>query len=92
MGRFLYAASAALLLLGSFPPTLAQTADPETTVIRKGLTQAEARKKIEKSGYSGVTAMKRDTGGNWTAMAMKGGKKTMVALSRTGTVLPVKVK
>jgi hypothetical protein len=92
MGRFLYAAIAALFLLGSFPPVLAQTADPETTATHKGLTEAQARRKIENNGYSGVTAMKRDTNGNWTAMAMKGGKKTMVAVSQGGKLSPVKMK
>jgi hypothetical protein len=90
VGRFLYAAIAALFLLGRFPPVLAQTDDPETTVKQRVLTQAEARKKIENNGYSGVTAMKRDANGNWTAMAMRSGKKTMVALNRAGKILPAK--
>ena len=77
MSRFLYAAIAAFFLLGSFRPVLAQTNDPETTVKQRVLTQAEARKKIENNGYSGVTAM-------------KSGKKTTVAVSSTGKVSPVK--
>jgi hypothetical protein len=92
MHRFLCAASAALFLVGSFPLALGQTPDPVATTNQKVLTQAEARKKIENSGYSGVTTMKRDAKGNWTVTAMKGGKKTMVALSRAGKVSPVKVK
>lgn len=90
MARFLYAASTALFLLANFPPALAQTPDPGMAADQKVLTQAEARKKIENNGYSGVTAMKRDAKGNWTAMAMKGGKKMMVALSRAGKLSPAK--
>ena len=91
MGRFLCAASAALFLIGSFPPALAQTTlDPGTAADQKILTQAEARRKIENSGYSMVTGMKRDAKGNWTATAMKSGKKTMVTVSRGGKVSPVK--
>jgi hypothetical protein len=90
MGRFLCVAGAALFLIGSVPPALAQTSDPGIAADPKVLTQAEARRKIENNGYSGVTAMKRDAKGNWTATAMKGGKKTTVAVSRAGKVSPVK--
>jgi hypothetical protein len=87
MHRFLCAASAALFLIGSFPPALAQTTlDPEAAPEQKVLSQAEARRKIENSGYSGVTGMKRDAKGNWTATATKSGKKTTVSLSRGGKV------
>ncbi len=90
MGRFLCAAAAALFLIGGSSPALAQTSDPVIGADRKVLTEAEARRKIENNGYSGVTAMKRDAKGNWTATAMKSGKKTTVAVSSTGKVSPVK--
>ena len=90
MGRFLCAASAALLLISSFPPALAQTPDPGAEADQKGLTQAEARRKMENNGYTGVTGMKRDTKGNWTASATKYGKKTIVTVTRAGKIAQAK--
>jgi hypothetical protein len=90
MRRFLWAASAALLLIGSVPPVLAQTPDPEAEADQKFMTQAEARRKMENNGYSGVTGMKRDTKGNWTASATKYGKKTVVTVTRAGKIAQTK--
>ena len=54
------------------------------------VTGAEARRKMENNGFSGVTAMKRDAKGNWTATATKSGKKTTVSVSPAGKVSPGK--
>ena len=90
MGRFLCIAGVVLVLSGGFSPTLAQTPDPGIGADQKALTQAEARRKMENNGYSGVTAMKRDAKGNWTATATKSGKKTTVSVSPAGKVSPGK--
>ena len=43
---------------------------------------------LEEQGFK--IRLKRDAKGNWTATAMKSGKKTTVAVSSTGKVSPVK--
>jgi hypothetical protein len=45
---------------------------------------------MENNGYSGVTGMKRDTKGNWTASATKYGKKTVVTVTRAGKIAQTK--
>ena len=42
--------------------------------------------KIEASGYSNVTDLKKDGTGDWTAKATKGGKQVAVMVDSKGTV------
>ncbi len=63
-----------------------QTAAPSTrSSTQKTLSEPEAKRKIEKSGYKEVTDLKRD-GGTWKARAKKKGKNVSVLISRTGKV------
>jgi hypothetical protein len=50
-------------------------------------TQGEAKSRIEKRGYSNVTALQKDKDGLWHAKAMKDGKSTEVALDYQGNVV-----
>ena len=49
-------------------------------------TEAQAKAKIESSGFSNVTALTKDNEGIWHATAMKGGSSVKVALDAQGNV------
>jgi hypothetical protein len=49
-------------------------------------TEAQAKERIEKAGYSGVTGLKLDDKGIWKSTAMKDGKPVTVALDYQGNV------
>ena len=67
-------------------PLTGQTAAPSThSSTQKTLSEPEAKRKIEKSGYKEVTDLKRE-GGTWKARAKKKGKNVSVLISRTGKV------
>jgi hypothetical protein len=50
-------------------------------------TEAQAKDRIEKAGYSGVTALKLDDMGIWQSTATKDGKSVTVALDYQGNVV-----
>jgi hypothetical protein len=50
-------------------------------------TQAQAKERIEKAGYSGVTALKLDDKGIWRSTATKDGKPVSVALDYQGNIV-----
>ena len=52
-------------------------------------TEAEARNRIEKSGYSGVSGLTKDSQGIWRGNAMKDGNSVGVALDFKGNVVPM---
>jgi len=52
-------------------------------------TEGEARNRIEKSGYSNVSGLKKDAQGVWQGTAMKDGKSTAVALDFKGNIVPM---
>ena len=49
-------------------------------------TEAQARKRIMKGGYSHVSALKKDDEGLWQGTATKNGKSVRVALDYKGNV------
>ena len=50
-------------------------------------TEAEARSRIEKDGYTDVTKLSMDTNSVWHGTAQKGGKPVSVALDYQGNVV-----
>jgi hypothetical protein len=50
-------------------------------------TEAQAKDRIEKAGYTGVTALKLDDKGIWQSTATKDGKSVTVALDYQGNVV-----
>lgn len=50
-------------------------------------TEAEARSRIEKDGYSDVTKLAMDTNSVWRGTAQKDGKSVRVALDYQGNVV-----
>ncbi len=49
-------------------------------------TEAQAKERLEAAGYTGLTGLKLDDKGLWTATAMKDGKSTMVVLDYQGNI------
>ena len=52
-------------------------------------TEAQAKERIEKAGFTQVSSMKKDDQGIWRASAMQGGKRVNVALDFRGNVVAV---
>ena len=50
-------------------------------------TEGQAKSKIESSGYTQVSGLKKDDNGVWTGSAMKGGQKVNVKLDFQGNVV-----
>jgi hypothetical protein len=50
-------------------------------------TEAQAKERIEKAGYSAVTALKLDDQGIWRSTATKDGKPVSVALDYQGNIV-----
>jgi hypothetical protein len=50
-------------------------------------TEAQAKERIEKAGYSNVTGLKLDDKGIWRSTATKDGKSVTVALDYQGNVV-----
>ena len=50
-------------------------------------TEGQAKSKIESSGYTQVSGLKKDDSGVWTGSAMKGGQKVNVKLDFQGNVV-----
>lgn len=50
-------------------------------------TEAQAKDRIEKAGFSEVKDLKKDDNGIWMAAGMKDGKAVMVALDYQGNVI-----
>ena len=50
-------------------------------------TEGQAKSKIESSGYTQVSGLKKDANGVWTGSAMKGGQKVNVKLDFQGNVV-----
>ena len=102
MRKFLVFPALSLLALSSGAFALPQAAPADShnpmvkdSTVRKtvapasgisSFTQAQARGRIAKAGYSGVSKLTKDGSGAWMGMAMKGGKKLHVALDYKGNV------
>ncbi len=53
---------------------------------RNSFTEAQARGRIAKGGYTGVSKLVKNQNGVWQGTAMKGGAKVNVALDYKGNV------
>jgi len=87
--------------LGTATPLLAQDTPAKSTMAVKtahtvndgraenganSFTQAQAREHIAKSGFTRVSALKKDDNGIWRGTARKGGHIVQVALDFKGNV------
>jgi periplasmic protein CpxP/Spy len=50
------------------------------------MSETAVKSKIEASGYTNVTGLKKDSTGDWTAKASKGGKQVAVMVDSKGMV------
>ena len=50
-------------------------------------TEAQAKQRIEKAGFTGVAGLKKDDQGIWRATGMQGGKSMSIALDFKGNVV-----
>ena len=74
---------------GSHNPALQNPAVRTTGMAATGhnsFTQAQARGRIAKDGYTGVSQLTKNQNGVWRGTAMKGGAKVNVALDYKGNV------
>jgi len=77
----------ALILAG--PDALAQTSTTETKAPEAGansFTEAQAKDRIEKAGFSKVTGLRKDDQGIWRATATKSDAQVNVSLDFRGNV------
>ena len=65
---------------------------PQPARGRNSFTQAEARRRIERSGFNQVTGLKKDGGGVWRGTAMRDGASVPVWLDYKGNVSPASAK
>lgn len=65
-------------------PTVARTG--ASAAGANSFTEGQARDRIGKAGYTGVTALTKTSDGVWAGQAMKGKKKVRVALDFKGNV------
>ena len=54
---------------------------------KNSFTEAEAKKRLESFGYTGVSALQQDAQSIWRGTAMKGGQQTAVALDYQGNIV-----
>jgi hypothetical protein len=83
----LFALPVAVLLAG--PVALAQATTKDTKAPEAGansFTEAQAKDRIEKAGFSQVTGLKKDDQGIWRASASKGGAQVNVSVDFRGNV------
>lgn len=95
--RMILAAAAATMATGAFAqadagshnPAVKNAAVHTTAMAAKGrnsFTEAQARGRIAKDGYTGVSKLTKNQNGVWQGTAMKGGAKVSVALDYKGNV------
>jgi hypothetical protein len=64
------------------------TTNPDAPVPgHNSFTEAQAKERIEKAGYSSVTALRLDDWGIWRSTATKDGKSVSVALDYQGNIV-----
>jgi hypothetical protein len=71
------------------PAALAQTTPTETKAPEAGansFTEAQAKDRIEKAGFTQVTGLRKDDQGIWRATATKGSAQVNVSLDFRGNV------
>lgn len=87
-----------LIVLASAQPTRAQLAPsgpppdgpPATSDLRPGsnsFTEAQARDRLERSGYSDISGLVEDDSGIWRGKATYGGTAVSVGLDYRGAIL-----
>ncbi|TCR74831.1 PepSY domain-containing protein [Rhizobium sp. BK376] len=68
--------------------TTQDTKNPAAPVAgANSFTEAQAKDRIEKAGFSEIKDLKKDHSGIWMAAGMKDGKAVMVALDYQGNVV-----
>ena len=65
----------------------ASTSDVPPLSGANSFTESQARSRIEKSGFVGVSSLKKDDQGIWRGTAMKDGKTVNIALDYKGNVV-----
>ena len=81
-----------ILALGGASFAMAQT-QPSTmdknapVAGANSFTEAQARERMEKAGYTQVSGLRKDDQGIWRASAMQGGKQVNVSLDFRGNVV-----
>jgi len=92
------AALAAAVGLACLGTAIAQTSPPASTTMPKSaetppvpgansFTEAQAKDRIEKAGFTQVSNLKKEDDGIWRASALQSGKKVNVALDFRGNVV-----
>ena len=74
---------------GSHNPAVKSAKAHTATMAAKGrnsFTEAQAKGRIAKAGYTDVSALAKNENGVWQGTAMKGGAKVNVALDYKGNV------
>ena len=74
---------------GSHNPAVKNPTVHTTAMAAKGrnsFTESQARGRIAKDGYTGVSKLEKDSNGVWQGTAMKAGAKVNVALDYKGNV------
>ena len=74
---------------GSHNPAVKDSAPHAMSMPAKGansFTKDQATKRLAKAGYTGITALTKDTNGVWMGTAMKGGKSVNVGLDYKGNI------
>ena len=100
MCRLTSAAIAAVVSLAAVSSASAQTTPPASSPPASttqgapmpganSFTEAQAKERMEKAGFSQVNNLKKDDQGIWRASAMQGGKQVNVALDFQGNVVAV---
>lgn len=95
MKLVLIASAAGLLLAsaataGSHNPAMKDPKAMATPVAAKGansFTEAQARGRIAKAGYTDVTKLVKNPNGVWQGSAMKDGKAVLIGLDYKGNVI-----
>ena len=95
--HIIFAAAAATMATGAFAqadtgshnPAVKNATVHTTAMAAKGrnsFTEGQARSRIAKDGYTGVSKLAKNQNGVWQGTAMKGGAKVNVALDYKGNV------
>ncbi|WP_210358347.1 MULTISPECIES: hypothetical protein [Sphingomonas] len=74
---------------GSHNPALKHPTAHDVAAPAKGrnsFTEAQARGRLEKAGFSGVSALTKDRNGVWQGTAIKNGAKATVMLDYKGNI------
>jgi ABC-type nitrate/sulfonate/bicarbonate transport system substrate-binding protein len=71
----------------SSPPATTSKTDKAPMPGANSFTEAQAKDRIEKAGFTQVTSLKKDDQGIWRASGMKGDKKVNVSLDFQGNVV-----